>query len=154
MVLALPMTIIGQAFEETIREENRMALERERRLKIIVLDRAQKERLKIERGEKRVTPQRQQDIVEVEDRVSTCRNCASLRLQMLPLCTCAQLTGLLLQLNGDIQRLDGEKAEREKYDVDTARVILVNLFNSLLEMTGDDRFSCAVEELTATKDHL
>ena len=42
MVLALPMVIIGQAFEETIREEKKMALERERRLKIILLSRNQK----------------------------------------------------------------------------------------------------------------
>jgi hypothetical protein len=38
-VLALPMVIIGQAFEETIREENTMSAERERRLKMILLKR-------------------------------------------------------------------------------------------------------------------
>ena len=38
-VLALPMVIIGQAFEETIREEKKMSTVRERRLKMILLKR-------------------------------------------------------------------------------------------------------------------
>ena len=38
-VLALPMNVIGVAFEETIREENRFKAERERRLKLMLLKR-------------------------------------------------------------------------------------------------------------------
>ena len=38
-VLALPMVILGQSIEETVREEGRMATERERRLKVILLER-------------------------------------------------------------------------------------------------------------------
>ena len=38
-VLALPMNVIGVAFEETIREENRFKAERERRLKLMLLQR-------------------------------------------------------------------------------------------------------------------
>ena len=39
-MLALPLQIIGRAVEETVREANRMAVERERQLKIILVERA------------------------------------------------------------------------------------------------------------------
>ena len=75
--------------------------------------------------------------------------CASDCKCCLPLHAHAPLTGLLLQLKAEKLRLDGEKAEREKYDAETARLILVNLLHNLSDMTDDDRFSGAVEALTA-----
>ena len=75
--------------------------------------------------------------------------CASDCKCCLPLHAYAPLTGLLLQLKAEKLRLDGEKAEREKYDAETARLILVNLLHNLSDMTDDDRFSGAVEALTA-----
>lgn len=75
--------------------------------------------------------------------------CASDCKCCLPLHAYAPLTGLLLQLKAENLRLDGEKAEREKYDAETARLILVNLLNNLSDMTDDDRFLGAVEALTA-----
>ena len=70
MVLALPMVIIGQAFEETIREEKIMALERERRLKIMLLDREQQARRG--RGKEQVNEDTttEDDRMELEERVS------------------------------------------------------------------------------------
>lgn len=70
MVLALPMVIIGQAFEETIREENMMELERERRLKIMVLDREQRARRKIEEGEGKISEKARKTRAELEVQVS------------------------------------------------------------------------------------
>eukprot|EP01043_Picozoa_sp_COSAG02_P084888 COSAG02_NODE_22639_length_745_cov_1.348297_2_plen_77_part_00 len=71
MVLALPMVIIGQAFEETIREEKKVDLERERRLKIMVLDREQRARRQIEAGEGSITEKAKKSREELEVQVST-----------------------------------------------------------------------------------
>lgn len=60
----------------------------------------------------------------------------------------------MLQLTDDIIRLDSEKAEREKYDIDTTRFILINLFNNLGELTSDDRFKGAAELLAKDADEV
>jgi hypothetical protein len=61
---------------------------------------------------------------------------------------------MVLQLTDDIIRLDGEKAEREKYDIDTTRFILINLFNNLGELTSDDRFTGAADLLSKDEDEV
>lgn len=72
MVLALPMVIIGQAFEETIREEKTVELERERRLKIMVLDREQRaRRLLEEAGAGSISERAKKNREELEEQVST-----------------------------------------------------------------------------------
>lgn len=72
MVLALPMVIIGQAFEETIREEKTIALERERRLKIMLLDREQKARREMAASE---STEEAVERGELEERVSAGCSC-------------------------------------------------------------------------------
>lgn len=75
MVLALPMTVIGQAFEETIREEKTSSLERERQVQIMALevhmDRMRTERLSIEAGNTKGSRHTKMDRDELENRVST-----------------------------------------------------------------------------------
>ena len=71
MVLALPMVIIGQAFEETIREEKTMELERERRLKIMVLHREQTVRMEIEAGGETITDAEKREREQLEEQVRT-----------------------------------------------------------------------------------
>lgn len=70
MVLALPMTVIGQAFEETIREEKTSSLERERRLQIMVLD-VHMDRMRTEAGNTKGSRNTKMDREELENRVST-----------------------------------------------------------------------------------
>eukprot|EP01043_Picozoa_sp_COSAG02_P042634 COSAG02_NODE_3639_length_6441_cov_32.280196_3_plen_74_part_00 len=72
MVLALPMVIIGQAFEETIREEKTVELERERRLKIMVLDREQRaRRQREETGAGSISERAIKNREELEEQAST-----------------------------------------------------------------------------------
>jgi hypothetical protein len=61
---------------------------------------------------------------------------------------------VVVQLTDDIVRLDGEKAEREKYDIDTIRFILINLFEHLGDLTSDDRFTGAAELLAKDADEF
>ena len=64
------MTVIGQAFEETIREEKTSSLERERRLQIMVLD-VNMDRMRTEAGNTKGSRNTKMDREELENRVST-----------------------------------------------------------------------------------
>jgi hypothetical protein len=64
------MTVIGQAFEETIREEKTSSLERERRLQIMVLD-VHMDRMRTEAGNTKGSRNTKMDREELENRVST-----------------------------------------------------------------------------------
>jgi hypothetical protein len=121
LVLALPMVIISQAIEETVKEENVMGKERERRLKVILLERAQSSRNS-----------------EVIDPTNSAEH---------------HKDRILMAVEKDIERLDDEKAEREQYDVEVARVLLLHLMDDLGEITGDSRFEAAAEVLLKPADY-
>lgn len=121
LVLALPMVIISQAIEETVKEEKAMGVERERRLKLILLERAE-----TRRSSQPLDPTDQAG--SHEDRI-------------------------MAAVEKDIERLDGEKAVREQYDVEVARKILVHLMDDLGQLTGDSRFEAAAEVLLKPADY-
>ena len=50
-------------------------------------------------------------------------------------------------------RLDREKAIREQYDAASARMILLHLVEELGVLTGDDRFSAALDCLRKPADY-
>ena len=121
LVLALPMVIISQAIEETVKEENTMSMDRERRLKLILLERARTSRNS-----------------ELIDPTAEAQN---------------HEEKIMMAVEKDIERLDGEKAEREQYHAEVARTILVHLMDDLAGMTGDSRFDAAAEILLKPADY-
>ena len=58
-----------------------------------------------------------------------------------------------LNFTGGDHRLDREKAIREQYDAASARMILLHLVEELGVLTGDDRFSAALDCLRKPADY-
>jgi hypothetical protein len=52
----------------------------------------------------------------------------------------------------NIAELDRKKEEREQYDIDAARWILISMCNSLVVVTGDDRFLAVKDALEKDAD--
>ena len=59
-----------------------------------------------------------------------------------------------MQLEEDIAELDRQKAIREQYDINTARMIMINLLNELGDITHDDRFAGAREIMEKEADEI
>lgn len=125
-VLALPMVILGQSIEETVRDEVKSAAERERRLKVILLDR-------------NCDPEAKGNGNDITS------NSKSLDFKLD--------FEVKLQIEADISRLDREKALREQYDIDTARVMIIHLVEKLAASTNDGRFDAAAEMLKKPQDY-
>ena len=58
-----------------------------------------------------------------------------------------------MNFTGCDHRLDREKAIREQYDAASARMILLHLVEELGVLTGDDRFSAALDCLRKPADY-